>query len=391
MPLPQIFATVPANTRVAGAQLDRDLDQVGTMGIMPCTATGTNAIALTPFANLPDIPAYANYLRFGFVAANTSTGSVTVNFNSLGALPWYRGDGTTQLGTGEVIAGEYYDLAFNQALNSGSGGFIGAGASFGGAVGPTGPAIGPTGPTGPGNTGPTGPTGPAGTGAIAVIRVQRFTASATYTPDAHLLYATIELVGGGGGGGGIVGAGANVVQAGGGGGAGAYNRKTASAATIGVSQAVTVGNPGAAGDGTTPADGGTGGTSSVGAIVSAGGGAGGVTASGGGGGANSAAGGLGGTNSGGDFNAVGAMPGAIGYGNNPTNVVLMTVGGQGGSGPWGGGGRQTVHFTGTSGAGDTAQLYGAGGSGASGTGDATAQNGGAGSKGLVVITEFCSQ
>ncbi len=129
MPLPQIFATVPANTRVAGQALDTDLDQIGTMGVYPCSCSGTNSIALVPFPNLPTLSAYANYQRFAFVAAGTSTGPVTIDFAGLGALPWYFADGTSQLTTGNVIVGEYYDVAFIQYLNGGGGGFISAAAS----------------------------------------------------------------------------------------------------------------------------------------------------------------------------------------------------------------------------------------------------------------------
>lgn len=138
MPLPQIFANVPTNTRVAGSQLDLDLDQVGTMGVYPCTASAGNNIALVPFPNLPTLSAYADYQRFSFVAASGVTGPVTLNFAGLGALPWYAADGITQLTTGQVGDGEYYDVAFIQALNSGAGGFISAAASSA-----------PSGPVGP--------------------------------------------------------------------------------------------------------------------------------------------------------------------------------------------------------------------------------------------------
>lgn len=137
MVLPRIFADVPTDTLVPGGDLDDDLDNVASMAIMPCTASGTNTIALLPFAGLPVISAYADYLQFAFQAAFASTGNVTVNFAGLGALPWYQADGTTQMGAGNVAQHGFYVLAFVQSLNSGAGGFIAAGAL--GSTGPVGP------------------------------------------------------------------------------------------------------------------------------------------------------------------------------------------------------------------------------------------------------------
>lgn len=208
------------------------------------------------------------------------------------------------------------------------------------------------------------------------INTQVFTSSGTYTPTPGMLYCVVELVGGGGGGGGIAGVAAQTATASGGG-AGGYSRRAISAATIGVSQSATVGNLGAGGAaGNNP--GATGGTSQLGALVSATGGAGGI------GGASSAvsvasgAAGPGGTGSLGDLNTFGSS-GFRGY------KVLTTSAnsGDGGSSFFGGGGRS---LTGPA-AGNPGTNYGSGGAGAAGLG-ATSFAGGAGSPGVIVITEY---
>ncbi len=103
------------------------------------------------------------------------------------------------------------------------------------------------------------------------VATQVFTSSGTYTPTAGMQFCIIECVGGGGGGGGVSGT-ASQYYIGGGGGAGAYSRKLATAATVGASQAVTVGAAGAGGVGA--ANGAAGTTTNVGGICSAGGGGG---------------------------------------------------------------------------------------------------------------------
>jgi len=105
--------------------------------------------------------------------------------------------------------------------------------------------------------------GGGGTG-FSSINVQVFTASGTYTPSPNMLYAQVEVVGGGGGGcaspGDMGGAG------------GGYARKLVTAAQIGASQIVTIGQGGAGG--ITSAPGANGGTTSFGSIISATGGSG---------------------------------------------------------------------------------------------------------------------
>lgn len=117
--LPASFSN---NTSPTGVQLDNNFAAVANMAIWNCTATGTNAIALTVTANQPNVSAYTDRQRFQFVAAATSNGSVTAAVNSLSALPLYLISGT-QAASGDVTNGTPYEVIYLSALNSGGGGF----------------------------------------------------------------------------------------------------------------------------------------------------------------------------------------------------------------------------------------------------------------------------
>lgn len=102
---------------------DNMFSDLGAATVVPCTATGTNSIALAELSNKVAPSSYANHQLFAFVAAATSTGSVTVNFNSIGAKNLYHQNGTTQVGSGDIVSGAFYVVAYYASLNSGSGGF----------------------------------------------------------------------------------------------------------------------------------------------------------------------------------------------------------------------------------------------------------------------------
>jgi hypothetical protein len=211
------------------------------------------------------------------------------------------------------------------------------------------------------------------------ILIQRFITSGTYTPTANLIYAIIECLGGGAGGGGVAAAIASITQGGGGGGAGSYSRAVKTAAQIGASQVVTIGigGPGgAAGQN----NGSPGGDTSVGVLVV---GKGALGGTGGAAGSNVAPGGLGGIQGIGDVTGTGANGlTTCGFaGGNPA------IAGAGAASPFGGGGFAPNAFNG---AGTPATGFGAGGSGAISSNVGTANAGGAGSPGLVIITEYCS-
>lgn len=218
------------------------------------------------------------------------------------------------------------------------------------------------------------------------MNIQVFNNSGTYTPTVGMIYCTIECIAGGGGGGGITATIITTINAGGGGGAGGYARKTVSAATIGASVAITVGTGGAGGT-TAGTNGSNGTSSSVGSIVSS------TPGSGGTGSATASTsifslGGIGGIGSSGDINATGES-GQPGFGLYDAITFEMSLGGAGGMSYFGGAASYIGGTaSGASANGNSAVAYGSGGGGAYNTRSATAQSGGSGSAGVVIITEF---
>jgi hypothetical protein len=207
--------------------------------------------------------------------------------------------------------------------------------------------------------------------------IQVIESTGTYTPTAGMEYCQIEVLGGGGAGGGANATSNGYGSVGGGGGAGEYARGVFSAATIGASQAVTIG---AGGAGVSASTGSVGGNTSVGALISAYGGRGGtaiIACKYG-----SAGPGLGGTGgAGGEVRTPGfvGLPGCTMY----DGPILMT--GTGASSQFGAGGLSNQGY----GDGNAALGYGAGGGGGGNHGVAhPARTGGAGAKGVVIITEY---
>lgn len=96
--------------------------------VIPCSASGTNVITLTPNSAAPLIERYVDYEIFPFVAANTSTGSVTATVvpatGTLATLKVYIDGGDTQAGSGDVVSGRLYLACFADHLDTGAGGFV---------------------------------------------------------------------------------------------------------------------------------------------------------------------------------------------------------------------------------------------------------------------------
>jgi len=213
---------------------------------------------------------------------------------------------------------------------------------------------------------------------------QVFTSSGTYTPHAGMVTCIIECVGGGGAGGGSNGTGSQV-NVGGGGGSGGYSRKLATAADIGASKTVTIGAGGTAGA-AGPNAGGNGGDTSVGVLCIGKGGT-------GGGGTDAAvsvgaagAGGIAGTATGGI-----AAAGASGNSGYAANTAATSVFGAAGGSSLFGGGAAPAAFFGTGDAnGAAASAYGSGGGGGYTSNSIANVAGGAGSSGIVIITEYCN-
>ncbi len=123
MTFPTIFANLPTGSSNLNI-FDTMFNVVGGMGCIFCTASGANTITLTLNTNMPNVTAYANYQKFGFVAAADNTGAVTLNVNGIGALQAFGPGGTNQLSYPQVLTvGTYYEFIYNSALNSGAGGF----------------------------------------------------------------------------------------------------------------------------------------------------------------------------------------------------------------------------------------------------------------------------
>lgn len=218
---------------------------------------------------------------------------------------------------------------------------------------------------------------------VKTVKKQVFTASGTYTPSTGLLYCVIECVGSGGGGGGANNASATQIYGGGGGGSGSYSRLVASAATIGASQTVTVGNAGSGG--AAGSNNGTAGSDvSVGTLCIGKGGQGGSFASV----AGVPTGGAGGVAGTGDLTSAG-QPG--GFGGYSTANTTFVASGFGGNSHFGGGAASAMATAGASVSGNAAGNYGGGGSGGSVNSLAGTAAGGNGSKGVVIITEYCLQ
>jgi|GEM_PF-3430627 len=101
---------------------------VGMNRITPCNASGTNVITLTPLDASPLIEKYVDYEVFSFVAANTSTGDVTMTVvprdGTLSTLKAYKTNGASQATTNDIVAGSLYLAIYNDALDTGAGGFV---------------------------------------------------------------------------------------------------------------------------------------------------------------------------------------------------------------------------------------------------------------------------
>ena len=122
MALPYLFANV---TELDTPQFDDNFAAVGALGVIPCTASGTNTITLTPGANTPTVAAYtSNAPEFSFEAASTSTGAITLQVLGLGLKNVYKNNGATAAGANDFIAGSTYKVSYNSALNSAAGGWV---------------------------------------------------------------------------------------------------------------------------------------------------------------------------------------------------------------------------------------------------------------------------
>lgn len=135
-PLPKINGDIPVidittgNLTEYGVQtLNQWYNSINGMNrVIPCNETGLNVLTLTPLTASPVIDKYNDYEVFVFVADNTSTGSVTATVvprkGVLATLKVYKASGTVQAGSGDITSTGLYFLIYNDALDSGAGGFV---------------------------------------------------------------------------------------------------------------------------------------------------------------------------------------------------------------------------------------------------------------------------
>lgn len=229
-------------------------------------------------------------------------------------------------------------------------------------------------------------------GPVAMIKT--FTTSQTYFPSPGCTYVLVDVWGAGGGGGGarLILASGTAAVGGGGGGGGAHSRSVINAGILNSGVIITIGAGGAGGIGATPTNGGAGGDTSFGALVTAHGGSGAFTGQIASPNFILGYGGPGGPKGAGDLSVTGNNGGIGGYITQPPTVgVDFIFGGMGGSAPsLGGVGQQSSGFIGGTGVfnGNPAVGPGAGGGGGTSDTSGTHANGGAGGPGLVSVMEF---
>lgn len=101
---------------------------VGMNRLIPCSASGTNLITLTPNDAAPLIEKYVDYEVFVFTAAATTTGLVTATVvprtGTLETLKVFKTAGAAQATTGDIVLNSVYMLIFADHLDGGAGGLV---------------------------------------------------------------------------------------------------------------------------------------------------------------------------------------------------------------------------------------------------------------------------
>jgi hypothetical protein len=103
---------------------DGMFNQTAAMIQIPCSASGNNAVSLTPLINCPALAAYNELGGYRFRANGNSSAAVTAQFNGLGFLPVYHADGVTQANIGDLVSGQEYVLIYSATLAGGFPGFF---------------------------------------------------------------------------------------------------------------------------------------------------------------------------------------------------------------------------------------------------------------------------
>lgn len=117
------------DTTPALPDLDQNFNAVFVLTPVPCTVSGTNALALTQNgagqAASGTIAAYENGLQLCGVAAQTNTSATTGALGALAALNVYKDSvaGPVPLTGGEIVAACAFTLRYDSALNASAGGW----------------------------------------------------------------------------------------------------------------------------------------------------------------------------------------------------------------------------------------------------------------------------
>lgn len=122
MSLPYQFANV---STLATPQLDANFAALGALTPIPCAFAGSNSLTLTPLSNTPTLTAYANYMQFTGICANTNTDTAVAAVGGLGAVPIFKDgvNGPEPLTGGEMVSSTSVLLMYDSSLNSNNGGF----------------------------------------------------------------------------------------------------------------------------------------------------------------------------------------------------------------------------------------------------------------------------
>jgi len=115
----ELQANVPAWMKYDGTQWNL-LNPIRSIGSIYGAITGTSALTMT----VGTLAAYYDGLKVRGKMASTTTGTPSLNVNSIGAKNVYYADLTTQLVASANIANGIYEFIYDSSLNSGAGGWI---------------------------------------------------------------------------------------------------------------------------------------------------------------------------------------------------------------------------------------------------------------------------
>ena len=122
MTKPFLFSTFPPGNFPA-LDWDESWDFSNALGNIACTATGSDSIQLTPFSTSPAISSYQQLQKFTFVSVAANTGPITVAVGTGPTLQLYNATGAALSSPNSIVNNGYYEIVYDQTLNSGAGGF----------------------------------------------------------------------------------------------------------------------------------------------------------------------------------------------------------------------------------------------------------------------------